>query len=150
MQTFAHALPDPDLQPEFYAGILSKRLVAWLVDLVCIGALTALAVLLTAFIGLFFLPLIWLVMDFAYRTVTLTNRSATLGMRLMGVEFRDREGRRFDLAHAGLHTLGYMLSMSFVLPQIVSVVLMLTGARRQSLSDIVIGSALINRPSDTV
>jgi len=148
MHSFARALPDPDLQPEFYAGVMSKRLVAWGVDMVCVAALTVAGVVLTAFVGLFFLPLIWLVMDAGYRTVTLANRSATLGMRLMGVEFRDREGRHFDLAHAGLHTLGYLMSMSFVLPQIVSVVLMLTGARRQSLTDIVIGSALINRPAE--
>lgn len=144
----APGLPDPDLHPDFYAGIASKRLAAWVVDLIVVAALTALGVLLTAFIGLFFLPLIWLVMDFSYRTITLANRSATWGHRLMGIEFRDRTGRRFDLGIAALHTLGYTLSMSFVLPQIVSVVLMLTGARRQSLTDVVIGSAAINRPAD--
>ncbi|MDP2087283.1 MAG: RDD family protein [Gemmobacter sp.] len=141
-------LPDPDLRPDFYAGVASKRLAAWVADLAIVAALTTLGVLLTAFIGLFFLPLIWLVMDFSYRTITLTNRSATWGHRLMGIEFRDRTGRRFDLAQAALHTLGYTLSMSFVLPQVVSVVLMLTGARRQSLTDIVMGSAAINRPAD--
>lgn len=141
-------LPDPDLAPGFYSGIASKRLVAWVVDLVIVGSLTALAVLLTAFVGLFFLPLIWLVIDFSYRTVTLANRSATWGHRLMGIEFRDRTGRRFDLGMAGLHTLGYTLSMSFVLPQVVSVVLMLTGTRRQSLTDVVLGSAAINRPAE--
>lgn len=146
----APALPDPDLRPEFYSGIASKRLVAWLVDIVVVAILTGVAVLLTAFLGLFFLPLIWLVMDFSYRTITLANRSATWGHRLMGIEFRDRTGRRFDLAHGALHTLGYTLSMSFVLPQIISVVLMLTGARRQSLTDIVLGSAAINRPADTL
>lgn len=143
-----NGLPDPDLRPEFYSGIASKRLVAWLVDLVIVGAMTALAVLLTAFIGLFFIPLIWLVLDFSYRTITLANRSATWGQRLMGIEFRDRTGRRFDLGLGALHTLGYTLSMSFVLPQVVSVVLMLTGARRQSLTDVVMGSAAINRPAD--
>lgn len=144
----APALPDPDLRPEFYAGLASKRLVAWLVDLAVVAAMTAVVVLLTAFLGLFILPLIWLVIDFSYRTVTLTNRSATWGHRLMGIEFRDRTGRRLDLGLAGVHTLGYTLSMSFVLPQIVSVVLMLTGARRQSLTDVVLGSAAINRPAD--
>ena len=141
-------LPDPDLRPDFYAGIASKRLAAWVVDLVIVGAMVALAVLLTAFIGLFFIPLIWLVLDFSYRTITLANRSATWGHRLMGIEFRDRTGRRFDLAHGALHTLGYTLSMSFVLPQVISVILMLTGSRRQSLTDIVLGTAAINRPSD--
>lgn len=141
-------LPDPDLRPDFYAGTVSKRLAAWVIDLILVALLTTVAVVLSAFLALFILPLLWLVMDASYRTITLANRSATLGQRLMGIEFRDRNGRRFDLAHAGLHTLGYLVSMSFVLPQVISVVLMLTGARGQSLTDIVLGSAAINRPAE--
>lgn len=141
-------LPDPDLRPDFYAGTVSKRLAAWVIDLILVALLTTVAVVLSAFLALFVLPLLWLVMDASYRTITLANRSATLGQRLMGIEFRDRNGRRFDLAHAGLHTLGYLVSMSFVLPQVISVVLMLTGARGQSLTDIVLGSAAINRPAE--
>ncbi len=140
-------LPDPDLHPGFYSGVVAKRFVAWLIDTAVVALLCALAVLLTAFVGLFFLPAVWLLLDAGYRTVTLANRSATLGQRLMGIEFRDRSGRRFDLAHAGLHTLGYLASMSFVLPQVISVVLMLTGARGQSLTDMLLGTAAINRPA---
>jgi hypothetical protein len=35
--------------------------------------------------------------------------------------------------------------MAFVVPQIISVILMLTGARAQGLSDLVLGTAAINR-----
>lgn len=140
-------LPDPDRQPGFYSGIVTKRFVAWLVDLFVVFVVTGLLSLVTI-VGLFFVPVIWLVVDFCYRTITLTNRSGTWGHRLMGIQFRDSTGRRFDLGTAGLHTLGYLLSMSFLLPQIVSVVLMMTGARGQSLTDVVLGSAAINRPAD--
>lgn len=140
-------LPDPDLHPGFYSGVVAKRFLAWLMDTVIIALLTALTVLLTALVGLFFLPLIWLLVDACYRTVTLANRSATLGQRVMGIEFRDRTGRPFDLAHAALHTLGYLVSMSFLLPQVISLVLMLTGARGQSLVDMLLGVAAINRPA---
>jgi uncharacterized RDD family membrane protein YckC len=141
-------LPDPDLQPGFYDGVTAKRLVAWIIDMVLIGIVTAVIVLFTAFIALFFLPVVFLIVGFVYRVVTLAGASATPGMRVMGIEFRDRSGHRFDLAHAGLHTLGYTVSLSMVLPQVVSVILMLTSSRGQGLSDIVIGSAAINRPAD--
>ena len=142
-------LPDPDRQPDFYSGIAAKRFFAWLADLLVVLLFTS-AISLVTIVGLFIFPAIWLVVDFCYRTITLSNRSATWGHRLMGIQFRDSTGRTFDLGTAGLHTLGYLLSMSFLLPQIVSVVLMMTGARRQSLTDVILGSAAINRPADTL
>ena len=142
-------LPDPDLAPDFYSGVNAKRLFAWGIDMAIVAALTALAVLGTFFLGLFILPLIWVSIDAAYRVVTLARGSATPGMRLMGLELRDRTGRRFDLAHAGLHTLGYYLSISVFPAQIVSIVLMLTGARKQGLTDMILGTAAINRPADS-
>lgn len=140
-------LPDPDLHPGFYDGVPAKRLVAWGVDAVLTVAITALIVPLTAFIALFFLPALYLAVSFVYRTLSLSGRSATPGMRLMGIELRDRTGRPFDLAHAALHTLGYTVSLAMVVPQIVSVVLMMTGARGQGLTDLVLGTAAINRPA---
>lgn len=142
-------LPDPDRQPGFYSGIVAKRFFAWLIDLAFVFAITG-AISLVTIVGLFVIPLIWAVVDFCYRTITLNNRSATWGHRIMGIEFRDSTGRRFDLATAGLHTLGYMLSMSFLLPQIVSIILMMTGSRGQSLTDVVLGSAAINRPAEAL
>lgn len=142
-------LPDPDRQPGFYSGVVTKRFLAWLADLLVVFVITG-AISLVTIVGLFFIPVIWLAVDFCYRTVTLANRSATWGHRLMGLQYRDSTGRMFDLGTAGLHTLGYLLSMSFLLPQVVSVVLMLTSARGQSLTDVILGSAAINRPAEAL
>lgn len=141
------ALPDPDTQPEFYADVPTKRLLAWVVDTVLIIIVSALIVPFTAFTGLFFFPVLMLVTGFIYRTVTLATGSATWGMRLFSIEFRDRTGRPFDLATALLHTLGFHLSVSFFPAQIVSIILMLTSARGQGLTDHVMGSVAINRPA---
>lgn len=138
--------PDPERHAAFYEGVLPKRLMAWLIDLVLIGLVTALIVPFTAFTALFFLPFLFLVVGFVYRWTTLSGRSATWGMRLMNIEFLDRNGQRFDGANALLHTLGYTLSMAFVMPQVVSVVLMLTSSRGQGLTDLVLGSVAINSP----
>jgi uncharacterized RDD family membrane protein YckC len=141
------ALPDPDRHAEFYDGVALKRGLAWLVDTAIVAALTALIVPFTAFTALFFLPLLWLTVSFVYRVATLSGGSATPGMRLMSIEFLTWRGERFDFATAFLHTLGYTLSISTLLVQIVSIALMLTSARGQGLTDMVLGTVAINRPS---
>ena len=142
-----YLLPDPTNQPEFYADVPTKRLVAWVFDLIVIVALSAIIVVFTAFVGLFFFGFLMLVTGFIYRTATLAAGSATFGMRMVSIEFRDRNGQRFDLGHAFLHTLGYHLSFSIFPAQIVSIVLMLTSSRAQGLTDHVMGSVAINRPA---
>lgn len=137
--------PDPDMQPQFYDGVPSKRLLAWGVDTIVIAALTLVVIPFTAFIGLFFLPLLYLVIGFGYRVVTLSRGSATWGMRLMAIELRDRDDRSFDLPTAFLHTLGYTVSLAMPLLQLISVVLMLSTERRQGLSDLVLGTVALNR-----
>ena len=68
-------------------------------------------------------------------------------MRMMGIRFLSRDGARFDAATAFLHTLAYTMSVAFLLPQIISVGLMLLSPRGQGLTDHVLGSVAINRPS---
>ncbi|PVA12032.1 hypothetical protein DC366_00435 [Pelagivirga sediminicola] len=139
------ALPDPDAQPEFYDSIPTKRLLAWIVDSVLIGVFCVIALILTLGIGFFFLPLLMLTVGFCYRAATLARGSATWGMALMAVEVRRHDGERLDPLTALLHTLGYSVSMAFVLPQVVSVLLMLLSGRAQGLTDFVLGTAVINR-----
>lgn len=139
--------PDPQRHAAFYDGVLTKRLLAWVLDMVLIALITAMIVPFTAFTALFFLPGLFLFVGFVYRWATLAGRSATWGMRLMNIEFMDRQGQRFDGGLALLHTLGYSLSMAFVLPQVASVFLMLTSARGQGLSDYVLGTIAINTPA---
>ena len=90
-------LADPVTQPQFYRDVAGKRLLAWIVDTVLITLICLLIVPFTAFIALFFFLGLMAVVGFVYRVMTLTGGSATLGMRLFAIEFRDREGRRFDL-----------------------------------------------------
>ena len=138
-------LPDPDTQAEFYADVPIKRAIAWVIDatLVFLGAL--LVALLTVGIGFFFFGFLILAIAFAYRTVSLANASATIGMRMVAIEMRNNRGEKFDLPTAALHTLGYQVSVSMVVPQIISIVLMLTTPRAQGLTDHALGTAALNR-----
>jgi uncharacterized RDD family membrane protein YckC len=137
--------PDPSTQPEFYADVPLKRLLAWVIDSILIVLLSLIALIFTVFTGMFYFPLLMLLTSFAYRTITLARGSATWGMRIMAIEFRTWRGERLDLPTAALHTLGYSMSMALVFPQVISLVLMLTGARAQGLSDHVLGTVAINR-----
>lgn len=142
---FDSRLPDPDRHAEFYAGVTAKRGFAWIIDTLLIALITAVLVPLTAFTAVFYLPLLFVIVSFTYRVLTLAGSSATPGMRMMNIVLLNRYGERFDLATAFLHTLGYTLSIGTLLVQIVSVMLMLTSARGQGLTDLVLGSVAINR-----
>ncbi|CTQ50589.1 RDD family protein [Jannaschia donghaensis] len=146
-QTDTSALPDAMTEPQFYDGILVKRTFAWVVDIAVITALTVAAGITTLTIGFFLWPVFFIVIGALYRISTLSNRSATWGMRLMGIELRGHDGHRFDTGQATLHVLGYYGSMMFILPILASIAAMLVTDRRQTLTDMVLGSAAINRPA---
>ncbi len=137
--------PDPYDQPQFYDGVPTKRFMAWIIDMVVIIAICLLIVPFTAFTGLFFFPLLMLLVGFAYRVITLTKGSATLGMRVMAMELRTLTDRPFDLATAVLHTLGYSVSLSLPPLQLISVIMMCTTPRRQGLTDMMLGTSAMNR-----
>jgi uncharacterized RDD family membrane protein YckC len=142
---YAWHLPDPDTQPEFYQDVPLKRLIAWVVDTVLVAAICILILPFTAFTGIFFFPFLMLTIGFAYRVVTIANASATWGMRLAAIEFRRPDGQRFDTQMAFLHTLGFTVSCAIPLLQLASVVLMMTTARAQGLTDHVLGTVALNR-----
>ncbi|MCK0148907.1 RDD family protein [Marivita sp. S6314] len=138
-------LPDPMVQPEFYDSVVIKRGLAWVIDAALILMLVIPAVVMTAFIGLFFLPLMFLVVGFVYRVATITGGSATWGMRLMSIEFRDQRGEYFDFSQALMHTLGYTVSMSVFPLQLISIAMMFLTERGQGLTDLLLGTVAINR-----
>lgn len=142
---FAARYPDPMLQSQFYADVAPKRAMAWVIDTLMTAFLVALFIPLTGFLALFFLGGLYLVINFLYRWIGLARHSATLGMRVMGVEFRDAQGYPVGGMQAFAHTLFYALSVAFVIPQVVSVLMMAFTARGQGLTDHVLGTVLVNR-----
>lgn len=139
-------LPDPVREPHFYAGVTMKRALAWVIDSVLILALSLVILPFTAFTAIFFFPLFWLVVGFLYRWATLASRSATWGMRLMAIELREQDGLRLSGSTALLHTAGYTFSVAMAPLQLISVILMIVTARGQGLTDMILGTAAINRP----
>ena len=140
------ALPDPARHAAFYEGVASKRAFAWVIDSIITGFAAVMILPFTAFVAILIFPLLFGTVNLAYRSVTLANFSATPGMWLLGIEFRQSDGRRFDAPTAILHTLGTMFTWTTVLPQIGSAALMAMSPRGQGLTDLVLGTVVIRRP----
>ncbi|PRY21481.1 RDD family protein [Aliiruegeria haliotis] len=138
-------LPDPEYNAELYADVPVKRLFAWVVDAFVIFGLTLLVLPFTAFTAIFFYPALWVLVSVLYRVISISSGSATLGMRLVSIELRTWRDERFGFGEALLHTLLYALCVSFLVPQIISAVLMLTTAKAQGLHDLALGTAALNR-----
>lgn len=108
--------PDPQSHPELFDGIVLKRLIAYLIDvlillgvtgflwllvLLTFGLLWGIAAVMTPFIPLF------------YHTLLIGGRdSATLGMRFMGIQVRTIDGGHPDYPQAALQTLLFYASMA--------------------------------------
>ena len=140
-------LPDPVTDSAFYRGVPTKRALAWVVDVVIVAIACVLVLPFTAFTGLFFFPVLMLTVGFFYRWFTIASGSATWGMRLMAIELRNIAGARLTAGEAFLHTAGYTVSVVTAPLQLISMVLMLATPRGQGLSDMVLGTAAINRPA---
>lgn len=138
-------LPDPDRDQAFYDDVPTKRLIAWVVDVILISVITAVLVLISLFTALFILPLVYAATSFLYRWFSLTRHSATPGMRFVSLEMRKGNGETFDGATALLHTAGYFASLAIFPLQLISIVLMLMSERKQGLTDMVLGTAALNR-----
>lgn len=143
----APGLPDPLREAAFYAGVPAKRLIAFLIDIAIIFVLALVVLPFTAFAALFFFPVFMGIVGFLYRWATLSTGSATWGMRFMAIELRERDGLRLSGGTALLHVVGLYLSFAIFPLQLVSAALMAFGGRGQGLTDLVLGTAAINRPA---
>jgi uncharacterized RDD family membrane protein YckC len=66
-------------------------------------------------------------------------------MRVLSIEFRTRDGDKFDPTMAAMHTVAFSFSFVFFPLHVLSIILILTSQRRQSLVDHVLGTVVINQ-----
>lgn len=143
MQNYS-STQDSGYAAHLYAGVPLRRGIAWVIDTVLIAVLSALVLPFTAFTGIFFFPLMMLVIGFFYRWGTIASGSATWGMRAMGIHLQDAEGYALGAGLGFLHTLGYTVSVAIAPLQLISVIMMLVTARGQGLTDLVLGTEAVN------
>lgn len=138
-------LPDPAIQPEFYADLPMKRAGAWAIDLVVTVALTLVGLVLTLFISAFFLPLLFAAISVAYRTVMLARYGATLGMMVMALKWRHLNGRSPDTTSALIYSGAHAVMWTVFPLQIVSIALILLSPYRQGLHDHLLSTTMVNK-----
>lgn len=145
------ALPDPTTEIRFYRGATTKRLLAFVIDVLVAAALGAAATLLVgvATLGVAFLLAlpVMAATDFLYRWASIARWSATPGMALLGVELRRADGRPLDMLDALAHTTLYWIFVASGILQLVSVAMMAATPQGRGLHDAILGTVLINRPA---
>ena len=147
---------DPVANPELFEGVLTRRMFAFIIDLIVIAiplVIASIFILLFGFVtfGLGW-ALFWLlspasvVWALVYYGFTLGgSASATLGMRVMELEMRTWYGAPAYFVLGAAHAVVYWVSVSMLTPFILLVGLL--NARRRLLHDMLVGTVLVNNPA---
>ena len=152
---------DPYLHPELFRGVLTRRLFAFLIDLVVLSVPVILGYIFIgvfgyvfiAVFGLLTLGLGWMLFWLAWPASVLWAivyygasiggpHSATIGMRMMDLELRTWYGAPGYFLLGAMHAVLFWVSTSFLTPLVL--LLGLFNGRRRLLHDIVLGTVIIN------
>jgi uncharacterized RDD family membrane protein YckC len=147
---------DPAANPELFQGVLFRRLIAFIIDLIVLAI-----PLIVASIGIFVFGLITLGLGWAlfwllspasviwalfYYGYTLgSSASATLGMRAMELEMRTWYGGPMYFLLGAVHAVVFWISVSVLTPFIL--IIGLFNGRKRLLHDMLVGTVLINNPA---
>jgi len=147
---------DPVANPELFQGVLLRRLVAFIIDLIVL----AIPLIVTS-IGIFVFGLITLGLGWAlfwllspasviwalfYYGYTLgSGASATLGMRAMELEMRTWYGGPMYFLLGAVHAVVFWVTLSVLTPFIL--IIGLFNGRKRLLHDMLVGTVLINNPA---
>ena len=148
----AHAF-DPLMQPELFRGVLTRRVIAFLIDLVVLSVPVIVGYVFIAVFGLITLGLGWvllwllppasLVWALCYYGMTLGGpASATLGMRVVDLEMRTWYGAPCYFLLGAVHAIAFWVSLSALTPLVLAVGLL--NGRRRLLHDLLLGTVVIN------
>jgi uncharacterized RDD family membrane protein YckC len=144
---------DPDLDPELFRGVLTRRMFAFLIDLVVLSVPVILACIFIAIFGVVTLGLGWalfwlvspasIIWALVYYGASLGGpHSATLGMRVMDLELRTWYGAPGYFVLGAMHGILFWISVSVLSPLVLLVGLF--NRRRRLLHDVVLGTVIIN------
>jgi uncharacterized RDD family membrane protein YckC len=144
---------DPAANPELFEGVLARRCVAFLIDVVIIALPALLAALFILIFGLLTFGLGWMlfwllwpgtvIWAICYYGLTFGGpASATIGMRTLEIEMRTWYGAPAYFVLGAAHAIAYWLSVSFLTPFVLLVAFF--NHRRRLLHDMVVGTIVIN------
>jgi uncharacterized RDD family membrane protein YckC len=147
---------DPAANPELFKGVLPRRVVAFIIDLVIIAIPLIVGWMFIFVFGLVTFGLGWalfwlmspgsVIWALVYYGVTLGGpASATIGMRAMEIEMRTWYGTPAYFVLGATHAIVFWISVSVLTPFILLVGFFNT--RQRLLHDMLVGTVLINNPT---
>ena len=147
---------DPVANPELFEGVLVRRSIAFLIDIVIIAIPVLFAALFIFVFGLITLGLGWVLFKLLWPATVIwavvyygltfgSAASATIGMRVMELEMRTWYGAPAYFVLGAVHGVLYWVTISFLTPLILLVALF--NERRRLLHDMLVGTIVINAPA---
>jgi uncharacterized RDD family membrane protein YckC len=146
---------DPVTNPELFEGVLSRRIVAFLIDVVILVVPVVFAAIFIFMFGLVTLGLGWalfwllspgtVIWALVYYGSTLGSpASATIGMRVMDLEMRTWYGAPCYFVLGAVHAVVFWVTVSVFTPFVLLVGFF--NERQRLLHDILVGTVVINNP----
>ncbi|TDQ66132.1 putative RDD family membrane protein YckC [Maritalea mobilis] len=144
-------LPDPHSAPELFDGVLLRRILAFVIDLIVVTILIVIASVLLGILGVLTLGIAWLGyfilvpgVWIGYYALTLgTPVRATLGMQMMDIVLTPTRATPLEGWLAILHPIVGWVSITLFTPFILLAGLFT--ARRQLVHDLVVGTLMVRR-----
>src|SRR5689334_22940154 len=149
---YEHAF-DPYAEPELFRGVLTRRVIAFLIDVIVLSVPVILAIIFIAVFGVVTLglgwALFWLVSPASiiwaivyYGTTIGGPHSATIGMRVMDLELRTWYGAPGYFVLGAVHAVCFWISISVLSPLVLLIGLF--NSRRRLLHDFLLGTVIVN------
>lgn len=142
--------PLPAAAPQLYAGVVLRRILAYLIDVIVIAVLGLCLGFVLSVVGLLTFgllsPLAVVVMalwPLIYHSYFVATRGATPGMRLFDLEVRDWSGKSVEPAQAVLVVLLFFVTIALTAWLILLVALFTD--RNRALHDILAGTLVVRR-----
>jgi uncharacterized RDD family membrane protein YckC len=147
---------DPAANPELFQGVLARRFIAFLIDLVIILLPIACAAVFIFFLGLVTFLLGWALFWLLYPGTIIwapvycgstlgSPASATIGMRIMDLEMRTWYGAPAYFVLGAVHAIVFWITVSMLTPLVLVVGLL--NDRQRLLHDFLIGTVVLNNPA---
>ena len=145
---------DPWTAPDLFRGVLTRRFLAFLIDLLVLTVPVILAIIFIAVFGVVTLGLGWglfwllspasVVWAVVYYGLSLGGpHSATPGMRVMNLQMRTWYGTPGYFLLGAAHAVLFWISVSMLTPFVLLVGLF--NGRRRLLHDIILGTVVVNK-----
>lgn len=138
-----------------FDGVLSRRLMAFVIDFLVLATIIALTTFALLILGIPTLGLAWLAFPFVIGPLSIAivlgyvafttggDRAATPGMNALGIEVRLLDGRKLYPLMAIFHALAFYFLSTLITPFVLLIGLFTP--RRRLLHDFVSGAIVVNK-----